>query len=91
MERPEVDGVLNLLAANETAHAIPNFPEEAVAIAENDLNDYLILLPHADGSGDLQETLWMWEDESGAITRLSVSVNQLKEPQDPFASVDQED
>ena len=61
----------------ETARAWPGFPDGAVAIGSNGGGDQLILLP-AQEDGILQEAVLWWDHETGSVSKVADSFDELK-------------
>lgn len=54
-----------------------NFPSEAIAIGQNDFGDILILLPNENIHNLLDETIYIWNHETGEIIELAENINLI--------------
>ena len=52
-----------------------NFPENALAIANNGLGDQMVLLKE---SGQFKDIIYLWLHETGEIQKLAASFNDIK-------------
>lgn len=59
------------------ARTWPGFPPLAVAIAENGLGDYLVLLPSEVDMSELRENVFLWVHETGQLLEMADSVLEL--------------
>ena len=62
----------HVLRETEEARKWPDFPSEAVAIASNGTGDYLILRPSDRASGQLSDTVFLWNHETGSAAPIDV-------------------
>lgn len=54
----------NIPGETNSAREWPGFPPSAIAIASNGSGDYLVLLPAADDSANLDPTLYLWQHDT---------------------------
>jgi hypothetical protein len=53
------------------------FPADAYVIAQNGSGDHLILKPSATDSQVLGEEIFLWDHETGQVTRVADSIQEL--------------
>ena len=53
------------------------FPRDAFVIAQNGGGDYLIILPEAEGSTQLGETIYFWDHETGEHEPVADSLDSI--------------
>jgi hypothetical protein len=54
-----------------------NFQRSGIAIGTNGFGDYLVLLPDENQPDKLGETIFVWFHETGELTQISNSIDQL--------------
>lgn len=54
------------------------FPSEAVAIGSNGTGDQLVLIPSSGEEEILHETIFWWDHETGALSKIAESIDSLK-------------
>jgi SMI1/KNR4 family protein SUKH-1 len=53
------------------------FPENGIAIASNGSGDQLVLLPSATQPTHLQDAIFVWDHETGGVTKVADDVVEL--------------
>jgi SMI1 / KNR4 family (SUKH-1) len=53
------------------------FPVDAFVVAQNGAGDYIIILPDAEGSKELGETLYFWDHETREFESVADSLDTL--------------
>lgn len=53
------------------------FPRSGIAIGTNGFGDYLVLLPDENQPDKLGETIFVWFHETGELTQISNSIDEL--------------
>ena len=69
----------HIVLETENARQWESFPENGITIASNGCGDNLVLLPFEDNPKQLQETIYLWLHETGEITEIAESIDELTE------------
>jgi hypothetical protein len=67
----------NIILETKSSREWVDFPQTAIAIGDNGTGDKLILLPVDNNSNQLQDTIYFWFHETGEVTKLADSIDDL--------------
>lgn len=67
----------HIVRENQSAREWRSFPATAIAVAENGAGDYLVFFPSQASSGLLDEKLLLWSHETGALSVVSQTAEEL--------------